>query len=939
MKWLILFVFFGVGSPALTQSFQLARFAVRDGLSNNDIRDVIKDRNGFLWVATGNGLNRFDGNAFDHFYNDPTDEHSLPGNEIMSLYTDKKENVWVGTLAGISRFDPVKQQFHNYYPDSSNGKCGRWFTAMEEDRTGKLWVGSWYELLLFDPVREKFERSGWAEFAASHKPLKGNNNRILILDLMHKSANELWILTTYGLYSVNISTKAFTWYPYEGIDDYYGCQLNYTDDVNDPWIGTYNHGLLHYVSSTKKWTAYIPPAATGNKTAGLKSVYGVNAYHGDTILYCGIEGLAFFDRHTSQFIRHIPGIPSTPASIYKTVSDKGRYWFSSGEGLVCMYPLRSQFVQTAPFGDNSFVNRAYAIKGFPDEYLLYDPSAKKVIRWNSVTQIRVNVPVKGNLSIPDEITGWYQKNNDCYISTDENLYRYDLRTNLAQPINLPPSLFPSNDRTVRNIVFDKSGIGWIRLRTQGIVRYDAASGATNFASFILPELDRSYAALQYDATSHCLWIAVENGGLYRYDIASNKVVHFPIFRKQGGINEANITSLASMPNGDIYASDAAEGIIYYEKQTGQFTRFTMADGLPGNNCNALLPDHQGRIWVATSQGISRYDPKDRSFINFTPDDVLPAYLSFISSADGKQMITCYGSYFYSWDADALTGTLAEAPLYMRKVTINNKPVALANAYTLSHWENTISLQAGIITEGLNSLPILEYSVTNGNEWSKMDNGHTVSFSRLPPGHYPIRIRQKGNPHILTVDIQILPPWWKRKFFLFAVVAALLAFGVWLYKRRIHQIRKAALLKQKITETEIMALRAQMNPHFIFNCISSIDNFIQDNDKENASAWLSKFAKLIRSILDSSKNEVVPFWKDWETLQLYLEMEQLRSDKAFTTELNAAPELLNGHYRVPPLIIQPFVENAIHHGLLHRNDRNGQLRITASLKDQVLVYTI
>ena len=138
---------------------------------------------------------------------------------------------------------------------------------------------------------------------------------------------------------------------------------------------------------------------------------------------------------------------------------------------------------------------------------------------------------------------------------------------------------------------------------------------------------------------------------------------------------------------------------------------------------------------------------------------------------------------------------------------------------------------------------------------------------------------------------------------------------------------------------MMALRAQMNPHFIFNCLNSIDNLIQMNEKEKATLYLSKFAKLIRSILENSNKNVVPCWKDMETLQLYLQLEELRWDKKFTYQVTIAEDILNGDYKVPPLIIQPFVENAIHHGLLNKIDGDKKLLIYVTASNNYIHYVI
>ena len=138
---------------------------------------------------------------------------------------------------------------------------------------------------------------------------------------------------------------------------------------------------------------------------------------------------------------------------------------------------------------------------------------------------------------------------------------------------------------------------------------------------------------------------------------------------------------------------------------------------------------------------------------------------------------------------------------------------------------------------------------------------------------------------------------------------------------------------------MMALRSQMNPHFIFNCLNAIDNLIQTNQKEKATTYLARFAKLIRNVLDSSKNNTVLFQKDMESLNLYLQIEQFRSNNKFEYELQADPELLHSDYKIPPLVVQPFVENAIHHGLLNKQTGDRKLTIVAKLENNYILYAI
>jgi two-component system, LytTR family, sensor kinase len=147
------------------------------------------------------------------------------------------------------------------------------------------------------------------------------------------------------------------------------------------------------------------------------------------------------------------------------------------------------------------------------------------------------------------------------------------------------------------------------------------------------------------------------------------------------------------------------------------------------------------------------------------------------------------------------------------------------------------------------------------------------------------------------------------------------------------------MNEQLSNAKLQALRSQMNPHFIFNCLNSIDNLIQMDEKEKATLYLSKFAKLIRSILENSAHNTVPCWKDMETLQLYLELEALRFDHKFSYTVEVANEIINGDYKVPTLLIQPFVENAIHHGLLNKIKGEKKLMVKVLVAGNKIHYII
>ena len=215
-------------------------------------------------------------------------------------------------------------------------------------------------------------------------------------------------------------------------------------------------------------------------------------------------------------------------------------------------------------------------------------------------------------------------------------------------------------------------------------------------------------------------------------------------------------------------------------------------------------------------------------------------------------------------------------------------------------------------------------IINESEWKikrkEIENAQLTILSRLQNKDLAIK-----NVLLIVVCISLL----------FAIASTF-----FIYKNSNTEKRRTeAALKQKIAEIQMQVLRAQMNPHFIFNSLNSIENFMMQNEKRLASDYLNKFTRLIRTILDSSLNELIPVSKDMEALQLYIDLQQLRFNKKFTYITSIQPQLLIGDYKVPSLIIQPFVENAIEHGLAHSEKADLTLSITAEVNKNNIVYTI
>jgi sensor histidine kinase YesM len=159
------------------------------------------------------------------------------------------------------------------------------------------------------------------------------------------------------------------------------------------------------------------------------------------------------------------------------------------------------------------------------------------------------------------------------------------------------------------------------------------------------------------------------------------------------------------------------------------------------------------------------------------------------------------------------------------------------------------------------------------------------------------------------------------------------------RQRINQLLKEAQYQNKLNDIALASLRAQMNPHFIFNCLNSIKLYTEQNNSAAASEYLSKFSKLIRNMLDNARVEKTSLATEMETLNLYLNMEAMRFKDKMTYEINMDPNLDADFIEIPPLLIQPYVENAIWHGIMHKEDV-GKVTITAAeVQDNMLVITV
>ncbi|RLD69590.1 MAG: hypothetical protein DRJ10_21360, partial [Bacteroidetes bacterium] len=212
-----------------------------------------------------------------------------------------------------------------------------------------------------------------------------------------------------------------------------------------------------------------------------------------------------------------------------------------------------------------------------------------------------------------------------------------------------------------------------------------------------------------------------------------------------------------------------------------------------------------------------------------------------------------------------------------------------------------------------------YKLENADkDWIYVDaNNRIAKYTNIDPGKYRFRVKASNGDDIwnksgVFIDLIIKPPFWKTTWFILLEIVVLVLIVVFIIKYREKKIiekNQFQLLEQKL-------LRSQMNPHFIFNSLSSIQSFIFENNPLEAGSYLSRFAELIRSILYNSREEFITLEKEIKTLQNYLELQQLRYNNKFDYILDVDPLIQTDLIQIPPMLAQPFIENAIEHGIKH-----------------------
>jgi ligand-binding sensor domain-containing protein/anti-sigma regulatory factor (Ser/Thr protein kinase) len=370
------------------------------------------------------------------------------------------------------------------------------------------------------------------------------------------------------------------------------------------------------------------------------------------------------------------------------------------------------------------------------------------------------------------------------------------------------------------------------------------------------------------------------------------------------------------------------GLLRYQTATKNIFTYTTLQGLSHSFTFAVCSDSKGRVWVGSLGGVDHYNPATGMFqnvISYSSGTYMDAFGSCLVLKNDTLVFNAGNKYFRIIPDEFLNRKPVPLQLKINEVLINGRAVEWQKDNFLQHLtfsENRVAIYFSLLDfTGDQNVKYFYYLEGMEKGWIETSRPE-ILYNALPPGKYKLHIKAMdagGNEIKQTANlpITIRPPYWQTWWFRGLILLIIATLVYLLFKQRVKLIRNKSAIKQQLAELEAKAIRAQMNPHFIFNSLNAIQECIVTEEVDVAYDYLSRFSKLLRMVLDNSEKNFISLSTELETIRLYLSLEALRFSQSFTYTIELKEELDKDDIFIPSLLLQPFVENAIWHGLINK----------------------
>jgi ligand-binding sensor domain-containing protein len=912
-----------------------------DGLSDNHITCFYKDKTGYLWIGTENGLNRFDGREIKIYKPDGSKKNNLSNAFITSVAQDKAGHIWVATRKGLNRIDAFNDTIENFWPleKKNSGLPSELLWDIFPETDTAVWVVMDSKpLVRYNPVTKQYYYFDFKKHLKENN-IKYKSNYHSIFKIIPKSANEFWLATTDGIFSFNKTNGSFKLEYSVSLDRI--TFFHYNISADKLYCADENKVVYIYESGNKKITMLSADAKSNQNKYLLPYSAGK-----DGQFIPSPEGLLFV-KTNNKIGAFISGEEKTtsslPAGKINTVyKDRDNItWIGTEKGVSRFVPQLNENLNIS-FAKNLFFDPEFAMKNFlffsnRNEWWAASFSDNKIWKVNDHTG-EISEINKPSLYSNDTCYAFYYHHPDSiFLICKRVLLLYNYQNNKWSKISLPEIW---NKASLTCMAIDGEGNYWLGTRRKGILVYNPRSKTVWVPDEKIFK-EHIIHALQFDSKNNRIWIGSHDNGMYNYNIATKAFQK--IQRNDASpfaIHSSLINDIALDKKNNVWAGTIEGGLAKYsisETPDKGVTNYEIQNGLPDNNVLSVTVGKKGEVYFTTIKGIGLISPDGNLKSFFSTATGLPysRFIQSITSLPMEKVATTIDNNLFCFNPAALLQSRSN-PLVINKVLLDDSVELYDNNSELQYNQNTIRFDFAMIDFVSPSAVEYFYKLEGfDKDWVSNGKQRSIRYSGLQQGDYIFKVKAKKSngewsEQIAEWEFEIKPPFWKTWWFRLICILCISYLLFYFARDRISKLKQREKFKRdyerKIAEVEMQALRAQMNPHFMFNSLNSINNFILKNDADNASGYLTKFSRLMRLILDNSRSEWVLLENELKALELYIELEAVRFDNAFAYTIEVAKDISLETVMMPPLLIQPYVENAIWHGLLHHKQPGGKLDI-------------
>jgi len=531
------------------------------------------------------------------------------------------------------------------------------------------------------------------------------------------------------------------------------------------------------------------------------------------------------------------------------------------------------------------------------------------------------------------------------FGTDNMIWQvYSLPGNRIR-MNSGISLYDYTQHTLRQAKhgeFYYCGNDWYRItEDKTVIRENGGVSQVLLTGEQIKWIDKHYpfvnwagAPLYIDKEKRMYYFSKNDNDLYRIDFNTGKPRYkrYPI-----GSASTNINGLF----GDSVIAICTEGKGVALLVNDSIKWINRDNGLVSDYCNKVIADG-AYLWVCTNAGLSRMGLSQRgnikSVFNFTGSNLL-------MNNDIKDVLPVRDSIYVASSGGVSCFSRNEGVsqqnyhCYIEKLEVNNQDTVVRSGYEFSYQQNNLNITLGQSSRQAHAGSYYRYILAPVNDVPVLIRSNIINLASLQPGSYQLFVWSRDLNGIWSakpalLDFTIAPPFWKTVWFklIIGLTAVCIAIGfVYAYQRR---QRKKAEVEKKLIESDLRSLRLHMNPHFIFNSLTSLQSFIVTQKTAEAETYISQFSQMIRSVMSYSVVGEITLTEEVEFLKRYIELELIRFDDQFEYQVSVADEIQPDTVIIPSLLIQPLVENAIKHGLTGLN-RKSSLKIHFGMEDKTL----